>query len=492
MQTQKEKGAFMHTQKEKGAPMHTQKEKGAPMHTPENRDLKYAAGGSVLFFLEKVRKRGSMPGLERISALLSLLGDPQKDLKYVHVAGTNGKGSVCAFLASILASSGLVCGVFSSPWIQRYTEQIRIVSPGGIGEISPEDLALVTDEIRRACLPLEKEGPGLPTEFELLTAAALLYFRRRKCDIVILEAGMGGRLDSTNVIPCPEAALLTPVSMDHEAFLGSSPALIAGEKAGIIKEGGRVVSAPQREEVLSVIRNKCREAGASLSLAPRPHILSSGPSGTVFTLEKEEGQEEAGTGGFCLPSPLKIRLAGAFQPFNAALAAQAALVLARRGWPVTASSIRKGLAGALWPGRFEILSEDPLLIIDGAHNPDGIRALTESLSLLLPGKKLTMIAGVLADKDYRAMFREMLPFAESFVTLTVENPRALAAEDLAEYIRECGGRAHAVSSPEEALEEALARHRKDRTAGILSFGSLYYIGRIRTLAAEKGYGPEEK
>ena len=470
--------------------MQTQKEKGAPMHTPENRDLKYAAGGSVLFFLEKVRKRGSMPGLERISALLSLLGDPQKDLKYVHVAGTNGKGSVCAFLASILASSGLVCGVFSSPWIQRYTEQIRIVSPGGIGEISPEDLALVTDEIRRACLPLEKEGPGLPTEFELLTAAAILYFRRKRCDIVILEAGMGGRLDSTNVIPCPEAAVLTPISMDHEAFLGHTLTEIAGEKAGIIKEGCSVVSAPQKEEVLSVIKERCLEKGASLTIAQVPRLLSSGPLGTEFTLEGygpgPEGEEKAEASD---PSPFRIRLAGAFQPQNASLALQAALVLGKKGFPVTGASIRQGLFKAIWPGRFEILSADPPFIIDGAHNPDGIRALTESLSLCFPGKKLTMIAGVLADKDYEAMFREMIPFAESYITVTVPNPRALPAEDLAEYIRKCGGRAQPSSSLEEALEKALCLQKKGHTAGILAFGSLYYIGKIRTLMGEKQFTP---
>ena len=472
--------------------MHKQEDKNEAMHTQshQNADKEYAAPGSVLLFMQKVKERGSIPGLERISALLSLLGDPQKDLKYVHVAGTNGKGSVCAFLSSILACSGLACGVFSSPWIQRYTEQIRVCSPGGTKEISWEDLASITEEIRKAALPLEKEGPGLPTEFELLTAAAILYFRRKRCDIVILEAGMGGRLDSTNVIPCPEAAVLTPISMDHEAFLGHTLTEIAGEKAGIIKEGCSVVSAHQKEEALSVIKKRCLEKGASLTIAQVPRLLSSGPLGTEFTLEGygpgPEGEEKAEASD---PSPFRIRLAGAFQPQNASLALQAALVLGKKGFPVTDASIRQGLFKAIWPGRFEILSADPPFIIDGAHNPDGIRALTESLSLCFPGKKLTMIAGVLADKDYEAMFREMIPFAESYITVTVPNPRALPAEDLAEYIRKCGGRAQPSSSLEEALEKALCLQKKGHTAGILAFGSLYYIGKIRTLMGEKQFTP---
>ncbi len=470
--------------------MHKPEDTSEVMHTQshQNADQEYAAPGSVLLFMQKVKERGSIPGLERISALLSLLGDPQKDLKYVHVAGTNGKGSVCAFLSSILASSGLSCGVFSSPWIQRYTEQIRICSPEGTREISEEDLALITEEIRVAALPLEKEGPGLPTEFELLTAAAILYFRRKKCSVVILEAGMGGRLDSTNVIPCPEAAVLTPISMDHEAFLGHTLSEIAGEKAGIVKEGCSVVSAPQKEEALSVIKERCLEKGASLTIAPRPQVLSSGPLGTEFTLEGyaplQGGEEKA-----IASSPFRIRLAGAFQPGNASLALQTALVLGKKGFPLTDASIRQGLLKALWPGRFEFLSTDPPFIIDGAHNPDGIGALTQSLSLCFPGKKLTMIAGVLADKDYKAMFREMIPFAESFITVTVPNPRALPARDLAEYIRKCGGRAQPSSSLEEALEKALCLQKKDHTAGILAFGSLYYIGKIRSMMEKKPANP---
>lgn len=459
------------------------------MHTPEKRNdtIEYAASGSVLLFLQKARERGSRPGLERITALLSLLGDPQKNLKYVHVAGTNGKGSVCAFLSSILASSGLRCGVFSSPWIQRYTEQIRICRPEQEEEISPEDLSLVMEEVREAALSMGEEGPGLPTEFELLTAAAILYFRRKECHIVILEVGMGGRLDATNVIPCPEAAVLTPVSMDHEAFLGSALSDIAGEKAGIIKEGGRVISAPQKEEVLSVIKNRCRETGARLTIAPLANVLSSDLGGSLFTLEGEDflpGRKEASLGSSS--SPLRIRLAGAYQPGNAALAAGAALVLQEKGWPVTDASIRQGLARARWKGRFEVLSLDPPFIIDGAHNPDGIRALTESLSLCLRGKKLTMIAGVLADKDYKAMFREILPYAEHFITVTVPNPRALPAEDLARFIRTCSGVAHACPSIELALQEAFRLQKETGTAGILAFGSLYYIGKIRTLMEKKG------
>lgn len=467
--------------------MHTQKDWNNSMYTPENQNdhSEYAASGSVLSFLQKARERGSHLGLERITALLTLLGDPQKDLKYVHVAGTNGKGSVCAFLSSILSASGLTCGVFSSPWIQRYTEQIRICRPEIEEEISPEDLSQVMEEVREAALSLEAEDPGLPTEFELLTAAAFLYFRRKKCHIVIMEVGMGGRLDATNVIPCPEAAVLTPISMDHEAFLGPGLSDIAGEKAGIIKEGCSVVSAPQKEEVLTVIRNRCLEKGAVLTMAPIPSVLSSDLGGSLFTLEEEDllpGRKETSSGSYS--SPLRIRLAGAFQPGNAALAAKAALVLQEKDWPVTDASIRKGLERTRWRGRFEVLSMDPPFIIDGAHNPDGIMALKKSLSLCLPGKKLTMIAGVLADKDYKSMFREMLPFAEDFITVTVPNPRALPAEDLAEFIRTCGGRACAFPSIKEALQEAFRLQKETGTAGILAFGSLYYIGRIRSLMEE--------
>ena len=470
--------------RQKDRPLYLKKDQVMSMHTQkdQNENTSYAAPGSVLLFLEKAGGKGPRLGLERISALLSLLGHPEKDLRYVHVAGTNGKGSVCAFLSSILASSGLRCGVFSSPWIQRYTEQIRICCGGKAEEISLEDLALVMEKVQAKASPMEDTAEGLPTEFELLTAAAILYFREKRCDIVVLETGMGGRLDATNVIPCPEAALLTPISMDHEAFLGSSLPAIAREKAGIIKEGGYVITSPQKEEVLSVIAGACRERGAALYAAPVPRVFSSGLDGTLFTLEGPVPESFSAW-------PLRIRLAGAYQAGNAALAAGAALLLKEKGFPVTDLSIRKGLENALWRGRFEVLSKDPLLIIDGAHNPDGISALTESLSLCLPGKKLIMIAGVLADKDYKSMFREMLPFAECFITVTVPNPRALSAGDLASFIRENGGAAQASPSIEEALERALDLKKETGADGMLAFGSLYYIGKIRTLMEKKG-GPK--
>ncbi len=427
---------------------------------------------NVLNFLEDARKLGSIPGLDRIQTLLAYLGDPQEHLKFVHITGTNGKGSFSAFLAGILTASGLRVGRFNSPSIERITEQIRI----GEEEITETAFTEAAAQVCAAALRMQKDGHHAPSEFELLTAIAFVAFTQRKCDIILLEVGMGGRQDSTNVIPAPLLAVFTPISMDHAAFLGSSVGLIAREKAGIIKTDCKVLSSPQCFEAAAEIEAACAARNCPLTIADRPadRALSDDLKRQIFSLPAENLHH------------LEISMRGTFQTQNAALAVSAALLLMPLYPSITEKTIREGLLGARWPGRFEQISDHPDFFIDGCHNPDGVRAFTESLEQLFPKMKdappegrIIFIAGVLADKDYPSMMRSIIPYARVFHTVTVPNPRALPADDLADFLRENGTRAIPHSSVENAVSAALSEASPEDT--VIAFGSLYYIGRVRRM-----------
>ena len=400
--------------------------------------------------------------LNAIRRLLSLLGDPQKDLRFVHIAGTNGKGSTAAFLSSILMASGLRVGIYTSPFLERFTERIRM----GEEEIPQVELARCAGIVRDAVENMKAAGEPLPSEFELVCAMAFLWFRERKPDLVVLEVGMGGRLDATNVIDCPDLAVITTIGLDHMETLGDTLPKIAWEKAGIIKPGGHVLAAPQGAAVDAVFQTVCLERRATLHTAALP----------VRTARPDlDGQS------FALPdcSGLHIRLLGTYQIENGALAAQAALLLRESGWPVTDQAIRTGLDQASWPGRFELLGRAPAVLIDGAHNPDGANALRRSLETYFPGRKITFVAGVLADKDYPAMLEAVRPLADRFYTIMPPSPRALSAQALAEHLRDNGAAAEPCSSIEEAIRQAMDHAGEDGV--VCSFGSLYYIGLVRAL-----------
>ena len=407
-------------------------------------------------YINEPRWRSSRLGLDRIEELMRLLGNPQDALRFVHVAGTNGKGSTCAFLASILQQAGYKTGLFTSPYIIEFAERIRV---DGIN-ISAEDLRNVTWEVRRQACKMQDH----PTEFELMTAVALMYFAKCKCDIVVLEVGLGGRLDSTNVIAAPCVCALTPIALDHMEMLGSTIEQIAFEKAGIIKHGSAVVMAEQELEAQNVIERVCSEKACDLR-----KIDSSALCGVPADFSYKSYRN------------LKITLCGSYQIQNAALAIEAALALRRCSFEICDEDIRRGLFDTRWPGRFEVVAENPKLIVDGGHNPQGAQALASSFQLNFPGRKVVFIMGVLADKDYPSMIETLLPLARAFVCIEPPNPRALPASDLLQaiYERIPQGEALGLETAED-MKTAVERARLIAGAQglVCACGSLYSIAEL--------------
>ena len=468
-------------------------------------------------------------GLERIRELLDRLGRPQDRLKFVHVAGTNGKGSTCAFTASILAEAGFKTGLFTSPYVETFHERIRVNGRN----ISDDDLTAATLRVRECAEAMEAEGGEHPTEFELMTAVALVHFAHVGCDIVVLEVGLGGRLDSTNVIAAPEVAAIVSIALDHTNLLGNTLAEIAHEKAGIVKEGSTVVSWPQEPSAMEVVEDAARRAGDKL-VVPDFSLLSVGKvtRGAALLTRGTALEHEGHTP--CSDSPrfaaelraehavpaqklqasssidahrtpmsqvesaipmrrfsyrgreYATRLLGSYQPSNAAMAIEIAGALRERGWEIPDEAIARGIAETRWPARFEVLDQPagmPTVVIDGGHNPQGAGVLADSLRDVFPDKRPVFLVGILADKDYRSMLRAVAPLASAFVCVTPPNPRALDAADLAEAIRETCDELGVSATVEVAgdFDDAVSAAR--RTAGseglICAFGSLYSIADVK-------------
>lgn len=427
----------------------------------------------ALSFLNAPKYSATRPGLGPVSELMKRLGNPEKHMKYVHITGTNGKGSTAAFIESALRESGYRTGLYTSPFIERFTERIRVCGE----EIPEDDLARLTEKVREASLSMLSDGLTEPTVFEMVTAVAFLYFLERKCDIVVLEVGMGGRLDATNIIPSSEVSVITRIAMDHMEFLGNTLAEIAYEKAGIIRENGITVTCREDPEAAEVIEKTCRERSSRL--------VTADASGVRGLRQDLSGQE------YTLPEPeetrIRIRKLGTYQIQNS-LTAYTALEQMKEHWPkLTEDTILRGLSKAEWPGRLELMREDPVFLIDGAHNPNGVEALTESLRALFPGEKFVFVAGVLKDKDYPAMFRMTDPLALRYFTVTPDSPRALPAEELREFLRGRGMEAESFDSVEEAARAAWNLAPEASESGIseppkvIAFGSLYYIGELRKI-----------
>jgi dihydrofolate synthase/folylpolyglutamate synthase len=415
-------------------------------------------GQESIAYIHSFNWQKHAPGLERIRALLAALDSPQKALKFIHVAGTNGKGSTCAMLASVLQAAGFRVGLNTSPHLVDFTERIRIN-----GEpISEAALANLVDRIR----PIAESMEDHPTEFELITALALLYFQEQLCDIVVLETGLGGELDASNVIDTPEVAILTAMGMDHVAQLGPTLENIAAAKAGIIKQGGEVVSYGGCPPADAVFHRVCRERSARLTE-------------TDFTRIRVREARLSGTRFDILPyEDLQLPLAGDYQVSNAAVAVTALEVLCQRGWEIPESAIRTGLAGVAWPGRLELLREKhPMFWLDGAHNANGMAAAAKSLRLLLPGKKLVLLLGMMSDKEIPRMLDLVLPLAEAAVTVTPNSPRGMGAEALRQLILARGLPVHACVSVAEAVRTAAAAAGRD--GAVCALGSLYLSGDVR-------------
>ena len=411
----------------------------------------------ALSYIHSICWKGSKLGLDRTRELLGKLDDPQKELKFIHIAGTNGKGSTAAMLSSILEEAGYRVGLYTSPFINRFNERMQVNHQ----PIPDEELAALTEYVR----PHADAMADSPTEFELITALAMVWFARQKCDIVVLEVGMGGELDSTNIIDVPEAAVIMAMGLDHVKELGPTMADIARAKAGIIKEGGRVVSYGGNPEADEVIAAVCREKNASLR---QPDFAAIVPGD--FSLE---GQSFSYKGWH----DLRIPLVGAYQMKNAAAVLETVEVLRQRGWHISDEAVVQGLKHTRWPARFEVLRRDPVFIVDGGHNPHGIRATAESLQRLFPGKKFTFVTGVMADKDVESILGLIVPLADQFFTVRPDNPRAMSAQELAERIRAMGAKATPCESVADGVDRAVAVEGKDGVACAL--GSLYMSGDVR-------------
>jgi len=417
----------------------------------------------AMAFLDRAKVLGSVLGLETMRRLMDEMGNPHRGMKYVHIAGTNGKGSAASYISGILRCAGFRTGLYTSPYVQRFGERIQV---DGVS-ITEEEIAAVMTEVAAASERMVKNGAQPPTVFELVTAMGFAYFQRKSCDIVVLEVGLGGRLDATNIIEEPEVAVITRIGLDHTELLGNTIAQIAAEKGGIIKPGCDVVVYDQSAEATRVIEEICARRSAKYHLADLTSATLRHM--TVKGLVFDWGGYEA----------LSTSLTGLHQLNNAVTAVKAAEVLREQGWEIGEAAVREGLFRAGCIGRLELLHENPVFLVDGAHNPQGVKALMESLRALFPGKKLRFLMGVLADKDYLSALEAALPLAERFYTVTPPIDRALPAARLAAAIRERSSLpALSFSEISKALDAML--HEAERDSVLCAFGSLYQIAAIRT------------
>lgn len=405
-------------------------------------------------------------GLEGIRELLDWVGNPQERLRFVHVAGTNGKGSTASFVSFVLAQAGWKVGRYVSPAVFSEREVIRWMQGGEISFISEREFAEIISEIRGAIDAMKKKNTAIPTEFEIETAAAFLAFERWDCDIVVLEVGMGGRLDATNIVQNVECAMITPIAMDHMKFLGDTIEQIAMEKAGIIKGRVPVVSCQSDKRAEECIVRVCKEKEAELCLvdAGKIHISETSWRGSVF----DYGEYKR----------LRIPLAGRHQVENACLALECINVLGER-YHISPEDIEKGFADTVWHGRFEVIGKDPVVVADGAHNPDGMVRFLESVNTYFKNSKKIGVMGVFADKDYAAMSALLRDVFDMIYTVTPTSERGLPAEQLAEQLRNCGNNASACISVKEAMERARRDCGSDDSA-IFIFGSLSLLKEVYT------------
>lgn len=404
----------------------------------------------ALRYLEGVSWLGIRPGLGRIEELLRRLGEPQLRCRYVHVAGTNGKGSTSAMLAAMLTAAGHRTGLYTSPHLLSLTERMRIDG----AQMRPEELAQVVTALAGAA-----EGMAEPcTEFELITAAALLWFAERGCEYVVLEVGMGGRLDATNVIPRPDCAVITNIGLDHTAVLGDTVEQIAAEKAGIFK-GGRAAAYEQVPSVAAVLRQAAERTGTQLEFADfsRLEPVSDTLEGQRF---RYEGREYG------------IRLLGAHQTKNAATA-----ICAARALGLPESAVARGLESAVWPARFELVSRGPDFVVDGGHNPQCVETTAAALERYFPGRRRVLLMGVLSDKDWGGMLDILLPLASEVVCVTPESERAMPAPELCAAVQARGVPARTAREIGEGVE--LARELAAPDGMVCSVGSLYMSGAVR-------------
>ncbi len=406
----------------------------------------------ALEYIHSVNWTFCKPGLDRIGELCEKIGHPEKKLKFVHVAGTNGKGSFCSMLESVLRAAGYKTGLYTSPYIKEFNERMRVM-----GENIPnETLARLTEKIR----PIADLMKDKPTEFELITAIAFEYFYEAGCEVVVLEAGMGGRLDSTNIIENPLLSVITGIALDHTDYLGDTVEKIATEKAGIIKDSVPILYGGEDNSAREIIRKAANERSSSFFDVDYNNIskLSSTLDGSTFDYKNHKD--------------IKINLLGLYQPKNASIVLETIDILRNEGLEISEDAVKSGLADARWHARFEILSKNPLIIFDGAHNPQGITSAVASINHYFKDEKIYVLTGVLRDKDYNFIACELSKIAKRAFTLTPKSSRALSAESYAEVLSSAG----VPSIPHASIEgafKAAKQAAEEAKIPLVCLGSLY-------------------
>lgn len=410
------------------------------------------------------RSIAAAPTLARTEDLMARLGNPQNRLKFVHIAGTNGKGSVAAMTASVLQAAGCKTGMFTSPYLEDFRERIQVN-----GQMIPcEDLRVVTEKVKAAEDARSEAGLDPVNEFELVTAIAFEYFADQNCDIVVLETGLGGMYDPTNIILPPEVAVITHIAKDHTAILGSDLVTIAGQKAGIIKSGSSVVISPNEGSVTALLESVCAEKSVKPAVVKLENAadVSISAQGCSFTMD-----------GLTLCCPLL----GRHQLTNAMTAYEALKALKARGSSISDEAMISGFASAVWPGRLELLSKEPLVLLDAAHNPDGAAALADALDSLFSGKAVTAVMGMMADKDWKTCMDILAPRCKTIIASTSQTERSLPPQQLTEY---AGKYCRCMES--ESLESAIKSGLDTVSAEglLLICGSVIMAGQARGIVRQ--------
>lgn len=411
-------------------------------------------------FADSTKKYGSILGLESIRNLMQELGNVQEQLHIIHVAGTNGKGSVCAFLSAALTEAGYRVGRYNSPAVFERREVFRI----GETMISKEEYAAVFERVQTACEALKKRGCPHPTVFEVETAAAFLWFYEKKCDLVLLETGMGGETDATNLITHPVCSVLTSIGMDHMQYLGNTIEEIAKVKAGIIKKGCPVVALKQGDSVCEVIKNKAEECGSRCVLVEVPQYMQEAPIWGTTLQDVHYGS-------------VHTALGGVWQRENLSLALAVLKLLEESDYSITKEAVQSGIAKTIWHGRYEVLQTEPLFIIDGAHNPIAAKRLKQTIEKDFTNREIIYIIGVLADKEHEKMLRLLLPGAKAVFTVTPDSPRALDGESLAKEAQKYADNIWYVPDIGKAVK--MAKETAKESDVILAVGSLSYLKEVK-------------
>lgn len=418
-------------------------------------------------FVNETTKYGSVLGLENIRVLLKLLDNPQDKIKIVHIAGTNGKGSIFTFVQSVLLEAGINVGRYSSPAVFHYRE---IISYNG-KVIEKDEFAQYASIVKHACDKMVMDNRPHPTAFEIETAIAYLYFADKSCDIVLIETGMGGETDATNVEKSSLCSVISSISLDHMQFLGDTVEEIAKVKSGIIKENGIVITSKQDKKILDIIRKVAEEKNNQFIVANDAQDFVVNGYETSFQYYSAHGRK----------MNITINMMGAYQIVNACTAIEALLALRDKGYEIKDKHIYEGMKNAVWPGRMEIINENPLIVIDGAHNPAAANMLRETIEMYFTNKRIAFIMGVLADKDYREEAKITATYATNIFTITPDNKRALNGEKLAETISAFNKNVQYISDLREAVDVTMKMYQENKIDMILAFGSLSYLGDLKKI-----------